>query len=85
VKLSVLALDYDGTIARNDRLDASVRDAIADARRRGVIALAREIQAYERAYLPARAGDIVGRIIGAISSRYELNEPERWSAGQHAA
>jgi hydroxymethylpyrimidine pyrophosphatase-like HAD family hydrolase len=36
VKLSVLALDYDGTIARDDRLDRSVRDAIADARRRGV-------------------------------------------------
>jgi hypothetical protein len=36
VKLSVLALDYDGTIARGDRLDPSVRDAIADARRMGV-------------------------------------------------
>jgi hydroxymethylpyrimidine pyrophosphatase-like HAD family hydrolase len=36
MKLSVLALDYDGTIARDDRLDPSVRDAIAEARRRGV-------------------------------------------------
>ena len=36
MKLSVLALDYDGTIARDDRLDSSVRDAIADARRRGI-------------------------------------------------
>lgn len=36
MKLSVLALDYDGTIARDDRLDPSVRDAIADARRRGI-------------------------------------------------
>lgn len=36
VKLTVLALDYDGTIARGDRLDPSVRDAIADARRRGI-------------------------------------------------
>ena len=36
MKLSVLALDYDGTAARDDRLDPSVRDAIADARRRGI-------------------------------------------------
>lgn len=36
MKLSVIALDYDGTISRNDRLDPSVRDAIAEARRRGV-------------------------------------------------
>jgi hydroxymethylpyrimidine pyrophosphatase-like HAD family hydrolase len=36
VKLSVLALDYDGTIARHDRVDPSVLDAIADARRRGI-------------------------------------------------
>jgi hydroxymethylpyrimidine pyrophosphatase-like HAD family hydrolase len=34
--LSVLALDYDGTIARNDRPDASVRDAIAETRRRHI-------------------------------------------------
>ena len=36
MKLSVLALDYDGTIARNDRVPPSVLDAIADARRRNV-------------------------------------------------
>jgi hydroxymethylpyrimidine pyrophosphatase-like HAD family hydrolase len=36
MKLSVLALDYDGTIARDDRIDASVLDAIALARRRGI-------------------------------------------------
>jgi hypothetical protein len=39
-------------------------------------ALAREIQAYERKYLPARASDTVGRIVGAIRSRYELNDQE---------
>ena len=39
MKLSVLALDYDGTIARNDRLDPAVREAIAYARRRKVIVL----------------------------------------------
>jgi hydroxymethylpyrimidine pyrophosphatase-like HAD family hydrolase len=36
MKLSVIALDYDGTIARDDRLDAAMTDAIADARRRGI-------------------------------------------------
>ena len=36
MKLSVIALDYDGTIARDDRLDTPMREAIADARRRGV-------------------------------------------------
>ena len=39
MKLSVLALDYDGTIARNDRLDPDVLDAIGIARRRGVTVL----------------------------------------------
>ena len=36
MKLSVLALDYDGTIARNDRVPPPVLDAIAEARRRNV-------------------------------------------------
>ena len=35
MKLGVIALDYDGTIAQHDRLDPGVRDAIADARTRG--------------------------------------------------
>jgi hypothetical protein len=39
-------------------------------------ALAREIQADERKYVPARASDTVGRIVGAIRSRYELNDQE---------
>ena len=36
MKLSVLALDYDGTITRDDRPHASVLSALADARRRNV-------------------------------------------------
>jgi hydroxymethylpyrimidine pyrophosphatase-like HAD family hydrolase len=36
MKLSVIALDYDGTITRDDRVDTPMRDAIADARRRGI-------------------------------------------------
>lgn len=36
MKLTVLALDYDGTIALDDRVDPAVADAIADARRRGI-------------------------------------------------
>lgn len=39
VKLSAIALDYDGTIARNDALDPSVRDAIAAARTQGIVVL----------------------------------------------
>jgi hypothetical protein len=39
VNLSVLALDYDGTIARDDVIDAGVRAAIAAARARGVTVL----------------------------------------------
>jgi hypothetical protein len=37
MKLSVIALDYDGTIARQDRLDPAVREAIATARARGIV------------------------------------------------
>ena len=39
VKLSVIALDYDGTVARDDILDPSVREAIAAARTRGIVVL----------------------------------------------
>ena len=39
VKLSVLALDYDGTTARQDSMGPLVRKAIADARARGITVL----------------------------------------------
>ena len=39
MKLSVIALDYDGTIAREDVLDPSVRDAITAARTLGIVVL----------------------------------------------
>ena len=39
VKLSSLALDYDGTIARANEIDPAVRDAIALARTRGITVL----------------------------------------------
>jgi hydroxymethylpyrimidine pyrophosphatase-like HAD family hydrolase len=39
VKLSVIALDYDGTVARNDVLDPTVRQAIAAARTSGLTVL----------------------------------------------
>ena len=39
MKLSTLALDFDGTIARNDTLDPEVRKAIAEARARGIVVL----------------------------------------------
>jgi hydroxymethylpyrimidine pyrophosphatase-like HAD family hydrolase len=37
MKASVLALDYDGTIARHDKLDPGVRAAIAEARTAGMV------------------------------------------------
>ena len=39
MKLSVLALDYDGTTALDDVLDPAVRSAIAVARARGILVL----------------------------------------------
>jgi hydroxymethylpyrimidine pyrophosphatase-like HAD family hydrolase len=39
VKLSVIALDYDGTVARGDVLDPAVREAIARARTQGIVVL----------------------------------------------
>ena len=39
MKLSAIALDYDGTIARGDVLDPSVRRAIAAARTKGITVL----------------------------------------------
>jgi hydroxymethylpyrimidine pyrophosphatase-like HAD family hydrolase len=39
VKLSAIALDYDGTIANEGTLDRSVREAIADARTSGIVVL----------------------------------------------
>jgi phosphoserine phosphatase len=39
VKLSAIALDYDGTAAQGDVLDPSVREAIAAARARGIVVL----------------------------------------------
>ena len=39
MKLSVLALDYDGTVAHADALDPAVRAAIAAARTRGIVVI----------------------------------------------
>lgn len=39
MKFSVLALDFDGTIARGDVLDPQVRDAIADLRAQGIVVI----------------------------------------------
>ena len=39
MRLSAIALDYDGTIAHGDVLDPRVRDAIARARSQGVVVL----------------------------------------------
>ena len=39
MKLAAIALDYDGTIARGDALDPTVREAVAAARAAGIVVL----------------------------------------------
>jgi len=39
MKFSALALDYDGTIAVNGVFDPAVREAVGEARRRGIIVI----------------------------------------------
>lgn len=39
MKFSVLAIDFDGTMARNDVLDPDVRAAIGELRERGIVAI----------------------------------------------
>ena len=39
MKYGVLALDYDGTIARDGELDPDVKSAIAEARTQGIVVL----------------------------------------------
>jgi len=39
MKLSTIALDFDGTIARSDVLDPDVREAIAEVRAQGIVAI----------------------------------------------
>ena len=39
MKFGVLALDYDGTIARHGALDPDVKAAIMEARARGIVVL----------------------------------------------
>jgi len=39
MKFEVLALDYDGTIARDGKLDPDVRTAVMEARARGIVAV----------------------------------------------
>lgn len=56
MRVSALALDYDGTIAVNGAFDAGVRDAIADARRRGIAAVL--VTGRRLAELRQAAGDL---------------------------
>jgi hydroxymethylpyrimidine pyrophosphatase-like HAD family hydrolase len=39
MKFSVLALDYDGTIARHDVLEPDVRNAVAGLRAQGIVVI----------------------------------------------
>jgi len=54
VKLSTLALDFDGTIARNDVLDPAVRESIAAVREQGIVVVLVQA-AFSRTYAASRA------------------------------
>jgi hydroxymethylpyrimidine pyrophosphatase-like HAD family hydrolase len=69
MKLSVLALDYDGTITRGDALEPSVRDAIAAARTSGIVVLlvtGRILEELERVAGPLQFVDGVVAENGAV-------------------
>ena len=68
VKLSALALDYDGTIAVDGVLDPGVREAIAEARQKGIAVVL--VTGRRLAELRHVAGDLarVGVGSGASSS-----------------
>ena len=57
----------DGYLRRGD-FSRWIADVFGDR------ALARELQALERAYVESRSGDAVARIAAAVRSRYELAE-----------
>jgi hypothetical protein len=69
VKLAAIALDYDGTIALNDIMDASVRTAIAAARDAGiavVLATGRRLDDLRRAAGDLTCFDVVVAENGAV-------------------
>lgn len=67
MKLTVVALDYDGTIARND-FSRWISDVFGD------YALARELQRYERSSSQSPSPDALERVVAAVRSRYDLTE-----------
>ena len=67
MKLSVLALDYDGTLTRDDRLNPSMIDAIADARRLGITVM----------LVTGRRLDDLRRVAGELAFRRLCGRRER--------
>ncbi len=76
MKFSVLALDYDGTIAEQGRPDPAVMAALRAARAKGFgdQPLATEIRTVEREYRHEGLDDPVPSLIRSIHARYELEE-----------
>jgi hydroxymethylpyrimidine pyrophosphatase-like HAD family hydrolase len=69
MKLAALALDYDNTIAEHGALDAAVREAVADARRRGitvVLATGRRLSELHRVAGDLTCFDIIVGENGAV-------------------
>ena len=84
VKLSVIALDYDGTIAQRDVLEQAAREAIAAARARGIVVLLVTGRILDE--LRRVAGDLhfVDGVIAETRVGEAQNGPTRRVRGIHA-
>lgn len=81
MKLSVLALDYDGTVAHRDALDPTVRAAIAAARAAGIVVLLVTGRILDDLRRVAGDLNIVDGVIaenGAVMHFPRAGAPPRW-------
>jgi len=95
VRFSVLALDYDGTIATDGALDPKVRHAIADVRARGIpviLVIGRILDDLRRLVgdlrfvdaVVAENGAIVTASRGALTAAARTRRTPSCSASKHA-
>ena len=77
MKLCVLALDYDGTTAINDKMDPGIRRVIADARsRRIAVVLVTGRRLRRKRCRRERDPAAVPAIASAIRGRYDFTSDE---------
>ena len=67
MKFSALALDYDGTIAIDGVFDPTVREAVAEARQRGIVVI----------LVTGRQLPDLGRVAGKGADRYASDSLRR--------